>query len=494
MDDGTSAAPGGHAFAAGAGQNGVYQQLGPIHYGEEGGGNEGCLTSQVGNARTYRLPDDVNTSLFGDVQQYPQDVLDQKPMQCTTFYMFAAFCIWDGGRIPTLGELDSAWDGGDPDGHLYPWGNAPAPGGWDHPYPFMPDGTFGVHAPEGSDITFANYRYNFWMPAQMTCLGDDANKCDYSLYLAPPGRFPKGNGPFGHADLAGDVYNVAMPPDDVDAGSDPATMQAGLERTGAFDKHAIPKARPVAGFRTYTATNKYLARRGTLRPMILTSALLQNAGFSHGFTTRATGDFARGQPLRTDVLPTPLFLAAQVHGVVVHDVGADADVAAVAAFQADALITRAAVAIGIRVADCVPVLLADPSGGVAAVHAGWRGLAGGIARAALSRLDAAAEHVLVALGPSIGPCCFEVDRLTAETIAASSSDACVHPAPDPNQRATHAQVDLRTALETQLAALGVPAHHVERVGGCSRCDPVGLHSHRRDGAGSGRMLGFVVGR
>lgn len=226
---------------------------------------------------------------------------------------------------------------------------------------------------------------------------------------------------------------------------------------------------------------------------VLTSALLQRAGFVHGFTTRAAGDFARGKSMHSAHLPTPLFLAEQVHGIVVHEVCAGDSVDAVAALQGDALIAHDAAAVGIRVADCVPVLLADAHG-VAAVHAGWRGLAAGIVRAGLTALGAAPERVLVALGPSIGPCCFEVDRSTAQAIAAASSDACVHPAGDASKRSTHAQVDLRTALETQLRALGVPLDHVERVGGCSRCDPVGFHSYRRDAAASGRMLGFVVGR
>jgi hypothetical protein len=70
MDDGTSVTGDNHQFAPGEGRDGVYQQLGPIHYGTEGPGNEGCLTKQVGNARTYRLPDTVNTTLFADVQQF----------------------------------------------------------------------------------------------------------------------------------------------------------------------------------------------------------------------------------------------------------------------------------------------------------------------------------------------------------------------------------------------------------------------------------------
>jgi formylglycine-generating enzyme required for sulfatase activity len=264
MDDGTAVTGASHVFAAGQGLDGVYQQLGPIHYGTEGPGNEGCLTKEVGNARTYRLPDDVNTNLFADTQQYAEDALDQKPMQCATFYMFAAFCIWDGGRLPTLAELDYAWDAGDIPNHLYPWGNAPAPGGWDFPFDTQAHAlAYGKPSPDGGavDQTVANYKYNFWLPDTLACLNNDPNACDYSVYLAPPGRFPKGNGPFGHADLAGDVYNVAMPPT-AQPGVDPATMTAGLARTGAFDNHAIPLVHPVTGFRTYTASNKYLAVGG----------------------------------------------------------------------------------------------------------------------------------------------------------------------------------------------------------------------------------------
>ena len=263
MDDGTAVTGVSHLFDPGKGQDGVYQQLGPIHYGAaEAGGNEGCLTKQVGNARTYRLPDDVNTNLFADVQQYPQDILDQKSQQCVTFFMIAAFCAWDGGRMPTLTELDYAWDQGKPAQYTYPWGNAPVPGGWDKPYPFDPTGKgFGLPMPATSDIKRANYRYNFWMPATMLCIDDDPAKCDYSVYVAPPGRFPDGNGPFGHSDLAGNVYDVALPMGGT-PGTDPAARTVGLARTGAFDGHGIPNQHPVPGFRSWKSTNKYLAVGG----------------------------------------------------------------------------------------------------------------------------------------------------------------------------------------------------------------------------------------
>jgi YfiH family protein len=224
--------------------------------------------------------------------------------------------------------------------------------------------------------------------------------------------------------------------------------------------------------------------------MTLTSHALSAAGFAHGFTTREEGDFARGR----DLPRTPVYLLEQVHGIVVRAVTPADSIQALAHERGDAVVTRTTSTVGVRTADCVPLLLADPeSGAVAAVHAGWRGLAAGIAREALRELGSP-SRVLVALGPSIGACCFEVDLPVARIIAASSNDICMHPARDSSKRDTHAQVDLRAALEIQLAALGVAPGRIERVGGCSRCDPVGFHSYRRDGATSGRMLSFVTGR
>ena len=254
MDDGTKVTGQDHVFTGDAGRDGVYQQLGPIHFGTEAPGNEGCLTKEVGNARTYRLPDDVNATDFNDVQQYSQADLDPKAMQCATFYMLAAFCIWDGGRVPTLDELSFAWTGGDAGTHAYPWGNEPVPGGYDFPFDTRADAIlYGKEAPDGSVNDHANHLYNWWSPASLACLDSDAQACDYSVYVAPPGRFPLGNGPFGHSDLAGDVYNVAMPPTST---SDPTTLEAGLARTGAFDGHMIKEK---GDFGAYLATNKYLA-------------------------------------------------------------------------------------------------------------------------------------------------------------------------------------------------------------------------------------------
>lgn len=219
--------------------------------------------------------------------------------------------------------------------------------------------------------------------------------------------------------------------------------------------------------------------------LVLSSALLTAAGFEHGFTTRAAGDFARGQ------LPPPrdALLLKQVHSTIVRTVGPNDSARSLDHEEGDALIgTRSGLTVGIRVADCIPALVVDPTlRHVAAVHAGWRGVAGHIFRESLLALaDDAAQRVLVALGPAIGPCCFEVGADVAETIAGASSGACIVRCGD------KLHVDLRLALQVQIERLGVDPARIEQVGGCTVCGTEGFHSFRRDGAASGRMVGYVT--
>lgn len=262
MDDGTVQTTNNHTYDANQGFDGAYQQLGPIHYGVEGPGNEGCLTKEIGNARTYRIDDATNTKLFADTQQYDQAPLDKKSLQCVTFFMVAAFCAWDGGRVPSLTELDYAWDSGSPSTHTFPWGNTPAPGGWSDAYADMATAKAdGKVTPTGSNQTFANYEYNFWEPAEVKCIGA---QCDYSIYIAPPGRFPKGDGPFGHSDLAGNVYQVTLPMTGT-VGTDPLTAGrlVQLGPGGAFDTHKIPTTRSgTPEFGKWKPFNKYIATGG----------------------------------------------------------------------------------------------------------------------------------------------------------------------------------------------------------------------------------------
>lgn len=233
-------------------------------------------------------------------------------------------------------------------------------------------------------------------------------------------------------------------------------------------------------------------------PLLLQSPLLRAAGFRHGFSTRAVdfrppadaGVAAESVALAGRYDRARLHQAEQVHGA--RALRVSGSPARVAAERADALVaTCAGDAVGVRVADCVPVLLVDPvSGAVAAVHAGWRGIVAGVIAAAASvAAETGARLTLAAIGPSIGPCCFEVGADVAEEIArASTPDAVARRAGD------KALVDLRRAVRFQLRALGLGDAHVDDVAGCTRCDEEQFFSHRRDGDAAGRHLAFVVAR
>jgi YfiH family protein len=252
--------------------------------------------------------------------------------------------------------------------------------------------------------------------------------------------------------------------------------------------------------------------------LALESLLLRRLGVRHGFSTRqggvSEGPFAtlnlavspgddpaavaenfRRFSAAIGVLPERLFQTSQVHGSSVREiVGGDVREAVVQE-QHDALVARASGdAIGVRVADCVPVLLFDEAtGDVAAAHAGWRGVVGGVVTAAVAQLCryAPPRAVAAAIGPSIGACCFEVgDDVAAMIDDAAPGDASLaHAGP-------HAKphVDLRLAIRRQLRALGVDDARIDDVEGCTRCDAERFFSYRRDGAKSGRHLAAIAAR
>lgn len=229
-------------------------------------------------------------------------------------------------------------------------------------------------------------------------------------------------------------------------------------------------------------------------PLLLESALLRAAGFRHGFSTRAV-DFRPGGgrhgtraeadtkmaaesvalALRFD--PARLHQVEQVHG--------DRVVLAAKSRgeKADALLaTESGDAVAVRVADCVPILLADPrSGGVLAVHAGWRGVVAGIIPRALEIASANAVRIsIAAIGPCIGPCCFEVGEEVAAKLEAFID----------RREGDKSFVDLRRAVRAQLA--GVTG--IEDVPGCTKHEEDQFFSHRRDGDAAGRHLAVIVAR
>jgi polyphenol oxidase len=132
-------------------------------------------------------------------------------------------------------------------------------------------------------------------------------------------------------------------------------------------------------------------------------------------------------------------------------------------------------------ADCLPVLLwRRDRPMVAAAHAGWRGLVGGVLGAAVRALGRP-EATAAAIGPGVGPCCYPVSAELRRRFASGFGEEVVR----------GQAVDLAAAARTALHDAGVPAGAVTDIGGCTSCEPARLFSHRRDGAESGRQAGVV---
>ncbi len=239
---------------------------------------------------------------------------------------------------------------------------------------------------------------------------------------------------------------------------------------------------------------------------ILSSALL--AAFPHGFSTRrggrshdafaslnlggSVGDGAEAVAANWDALKRATGLgfarARQVHGDRVVVARAAGDLGE----EADAVISVAhGVAACVVVADCVPILLADPrSGAVAAVHAGWRGTLAHTAARAVERLaqevGAQAGDLLAAIGPAIGPCCYEVSPELAQAFRDDLGSSVAEP------RGGNARVDLWLANELVLQRAGLCRERVEVLGRCTACEPDAFFSHRRDRGRTGRQVGFIA--
>lgn len=158
--------------------------------------------------------------------------------------------------------------------------------------------------------------------------------------------------------------------------------------------------------------------------------------------------------------------------------------------EADAAVAEEpGIMLGIETADCQPVLLVDPvARRVAAAHAGWRGTVAGVTRAAALALVARGSRpsdIVAALGPSIGPCCYEVGP---ELQDAFGPDGAVFFRPGPRGKP---HLDVRAANVRQLEAAGIPPHQIHHIADCTMCRADLYHSYRREGRGAGRMISYV---
>ncbi len=180
-------------------------------------------------------------------------------------------------------------------------------------------------------------------------------------------------------------------------------------------------------------------------------------------------------------LPSEPCWLNQTHGTRVVMAGTDR--------QADAsFTTHANIVCAIMTADCLPIFMCRRDGGaVAAIHAGWRGLADGIIHETLAVLPAAAKEIMVWLGPAIGPAKFEVgdevrERFIMRNCAATTA---FQPAARPN----HWLANLYQLARLDLYAAGV----TEIYGGqyCTYTDINRFYSYRREGQQSGRMVSLI---
>ena len=245
------------------------------------------------------------------------------------------------------------------------------------------------------------------------------------------------------------------------------------------------------------------------------SPLLMRVGVPHAFSTRvggvSEGAFASlnlGNPSHADVRDSAEHIeenwqrfggaagmgervvrrVSQVHGCGVVDADAKNELTAV---SADAIVTRdRECAAAVRVADCVPVLLASDDGKVvAAVHAGWRGVVAGVVTAAVQRMRAdRGRSIVAAIGPCISFDAFEVGMEVVETFGR------LFPANPPVrvEGDGKGRVDLREAVGRQLVDAGLSAEDIDATDRCTVRDDDEFFSHRRDNGVTGRMAAVIA--
>ncbi len=208
-----------------------YQVGGHIYLPQRPSVSQGCAAG-VGDYGSHTYAN----NLEGDVRGMSQDDLDARSLNCVPYPLLAAFCAWDGGRLQTQAEHNAAWGAA-----KWPWGNSPVPAGyatvngaWTKVSGDYPTGT-GQPCPTCDD-SFANWSNNYQVPAG----GGAMNPTDYAYWISPPGRFPKGKGPSGHMDLAGNLMEIVADTAGVDntAGGGNQT-RVRWTKNGSWEGHAI---------------------------------------------------------------------------------------------------------------------------------------------------------------------------------------------------------------------------------------------------------------
>ena len=212
------------------------------------------------------------------------------------------------------------------------------------------------------------------------------------------------------------------------------------------------------------------------RGVYLAQALEELPWLAHGFGTRSSSewppDIAEVATLRQTHSDTVLL--AERAGCI---------------GEGDALITnRPGITLGIRTADCLPILMADPSNrAIAAIHAGWRGALLGIVpktvMAMQEQFGSRPEDLVVVVGPGIASCCFDVGPEVAVQFSPFF--------PEREDLSGRAKIDLVETIRRQLGRNDGTARQFDASGLCTVCRPDLFHSYRRDRETAGRMLSAI---
>jgi YfiH family protein len=211
----------------------------------------------------------------------------------------------------------------------------------------------------------------------------------------------------------------------------------------------------------------------------------------HAFLTRTGGE--EGAAAALGIPPGRLLTLRQVHGAEVLIFEENTKAALTLHLPYDAVITdKKRVALGIRTADCLPILMLDRSKRViAAVHAGWRGIWRGVIERTVNEMrktfESAPADIVAGIGPGIGPCCYEVkeDVVSLFRHTYGSPDQLVQ------QREGRTYLDLSRAAQLELSKAGILPANIETIPLCTCCREDLFCSFRRDKK-PGRQLSFIM--
>jgi hypothetical protein len=206
-----------------------------------------------------------------------------------------------------------------------------------------------------------------------------------------------------------------------------------------------------------------------------------------------------------------LITLKQFHSDVIHVF----DTAPAEPCKGDASITnRPGLLLAVQTADCVPILLVDPQKrAIAAIHAGWRGTLARIVTKTIGimhmHFDTKPADLLAAIGPSIGPCCYEVGTEVATQFLSQFPDAPTYfdefrtgDEPNPVQWLNMMPpghqpppkgvlLDLRKANRSQLETAGLRPQNIHTINLCTACRPDLLFSYRKEGPRTGRLMSVI---